>query len=141
MKTLLEFYLRHLEFLYLDPRYRITNSRTTGVATNNASLVLTGPVLSWSIANDRGQIQFDVAPTARADSGDSWFRISLVRQFMDGVDESAPVSVDATVFWIRENLERIEELFSDANVNRSCEELINLARALADKYWGPAVSR
>lgn len=141
MKTLLEFYLRHLEFLYLDPRYRITNSRTTGVATNNASLVLTGPVLSWSIANDRGQILFDVAPTARADSGDSWFRISLVRQFMDGVDEAAPVSVDATVFWIRENLERIEELFSDANVNRSCEELINLARALANKYWGPAVSR
>ncbi|ALM18168.1 hypothetical protein DDJ48_21485 [Mycobacteroides abscessus] len=141
MKTLLEFYLRHLEFLYLDPRYRITNSRTTGVATNNAWLTLTGPVLSWSITNDRGQILFDVAPTARADSGDSCFRISLVRQFMDGVDETTPVSVDATVFWIRENRERIEELFSDANVNRSCEELINLARALADKYWGPAVSR
>ncbi|MDB2215641.1 Uncharacterised protein [Mycobacteroides abscessus subsp. massiliense] len=141
MKTLLEFYLRNLEFLYLDPRYRITNSATTGVATNNASLTLTGPVLSWSIANDRGQIQFGVAPTARADSADSWFRISLVRQLLDGVDETVPVSVDAIVFWIRENKDRIEELFSDANVDRSCEELINLARALADKYWGPAVSR
>ncbi|CPV67467.1 hypothetical protein [Mycobacteroides abscessus] len=141
MKTLLEFYLRHLEFLYLDPRYRITNSATTGVATNNASLTLTGPVLSWSIANDRGQIQFGVAPTARADSGDSWFRISLVRQLLDGVDETVPVSVDAIVFWIRENKDRIEELFSDANVDRSCEELINLARALAEKYGGPAVSR
>lgn len=141
MKTLLEFYLRHLEFLYLDPRYRITNSATTGVATNNAALTLTGPVLSWSIANDRGQIQFGVAPTARADSGDSWFRISLMRQLLDGVDETVPVSVDAIVFWIRENKDRIEELFSDANVDRSCEELINLARALADKYWGPAVPR
>lgn len=141
MKTLLEFYLRHLEFLYLDSRYRITNSNTTGVATNNASLTLTGPVLSWNIANDRGQIQFGVAPTARADSGDSWFRISLVRQFLDGVDETVPVSVDATVIWIRDNRDRIEELFSDVNVDRSCEELINLARALADKYWGPAISR
>ncbi|MDO3126490.1 hypothetical protein P5V43_05165 [Mycobacteroides abscessus subsp. bolletii] len=141
MKTLLEFYLRHLEFLYLDPRYRITNSTTAGVAAINASLTLTGPVLSWSIANDRGQIQFGVAPTARAESGDSWFRISLVRQYLDGVDETIPVSVDATVFWIRENKDRIEELFSDVNVDHSCKELINLARALADKYWGPPVSR
>lgn len=141
MKTLLEFYLRHLEFLYLDPRYRITNSTTAGVAAVNASLTLTSPVLSWSIANDRGQVEFGVAPTVRAESGDSWFRISLVRQFLDGFDETTPVSVDATVFWIRENKDRIEELFSEANVDRSCEELINLARALADKYWGPAVPR
>ena len=64
MTTLLEFYLQYLD--YLNPRYRITNSSTSGVATNDASLTLTGPETSWQIANDRGQILFSFAPTELA---------------------------------------------------------------------------
>lgn len=75
MKTLAEFLIANFVFLYLDPRYRITDSSTSGVATIDAGLTLTGPTLSWSVANNRGQIEFAVAPNGLAELSDNWFRV------------------------------------------------------------------
>lgn len=47
MKTLLEFFIKHFGFLYLDARYRITDSTTSGVAIIDAGLTLTGPTMTW----------------------------------------------------------------------------------------------
>jgi hypothetical protein len=66
MKTLLEYFLKYFDLLYLDSRYHITNSTTSGVASVNASLTLTGPVLIWDLTNDKGQFLLSVAPTALA---------------------------------------------------------------------------
>lgn len=54
MKTLLEFYLGYLDFIYLSPAYRITNSATSGSGTVNASLTVTGPILNWQITGSSG---------------------------------------------------------------------------------------
>ncbi|OBH89941.1 hypothetical protein [Mycobacterium sp. E2989] len=137
MTTLLQFYLQYMSFLYLDPRYHITDSTTSGNASINASLSVTGPLLKWLIANDRGQIEFTVAPTRLAAVRDNWFRASLIRQYLDNYDETNSVSPQAMAEWIRDNLKRIEELFDDARAERSCEELLNLAKLLANKYFGP----
>ena len=137
MKTLLEFFTAYFDFLYLDPRYRITNSRTSGVATIDAGLTLTGPVLSWSLHNNRGRLGFGVAPTQLAATPDNWFRISIIRQYLDGYDETNVVAPAATVAWTRDNLGRIEELFSEASTDRSCRALIALEESLANKYFGP----
>ena len=138
MKTLLEFYLRYLDFIYLDPEYRITNSKTTGSETINAALTLTGSILTWQITNDRGQIAFTVAPT-RMSSPENWFRASIIRQYLDGHDETNPVSSAETAAWIRDNIGRIENLFAGSAVVQSCEELTALEEANALKYWGPDV--
>lgn len=137
MKTLLEFYLGYLDFIYLSPDYRITNSATSGSGTVNASLTVTGPILNWQITNDRGQILFDVAPTKSA-SPSNWFRISIVRQYLDGYDETNLVTAPESAAWIRDNVRRIEELFADASAAQSCEALTALEDANALKYWGPA---
>jgi hypothetical protein len=79
MKTLLEYFLKYFDVLYLAQRYHITNSSTSGVASNNASLTITGPTLSWDLANDKGQFILGVAPTALATS-DNWFSVSLIKQ-------------------------------------------------------------
>jgi hypothetical protein len=136
MKTLLEFYLEYFEFLYLDSRYRITNSSTSGFATTNASLTLTGPIINWQITNDRGQILFDVAPT-KFSAPENWFRISIIRQHLDGYDERNAVSAPEATAWIGHNLGRIEDLFSDSSAAESCEALTALENANATKYWGP----
>lgn len=138
MKTLLEFFVAHFGFLYLDPRYRITDSRTSGAPTIDAGLTLTGHIIDWSIHNNRGQLGFGVAPTVLADSPDNWFRISVVRQYLDGFDETNVVDPVDTVTWARNNVSRIEEMFSSVNVARSCDELVALEKALADKYFGPS---
>ncbi|OCB16532.1 hypothetical protein [Mycobacterium intracellulare] len=137
MKTLLEFFLHYFDFLYLDPSYHVTNSTTSGNPLSNASLTLTGPVISWELTNDRGQLGFVIAPTTLAKSPDNWFRATLIRQYLDDYDETNTVSPLETVAWIRSNLSRIEQLFIEPETERSCEELLNLAKALAIKYFGP----
>ena len=136
MKTLLAVLYNHFEFLYLDPRYRITDSRTDGAATNDASLRLTGPVTSFWFGNDRGQVFCSVAPT-KSDSTSNWFYIPLVRQYLAGSDETTILPVAETAVWIRDNLSRIEALFTDESVDDSCEAMSALREAMADKYFGP----
>jgi len=87
MKTLLAVVYNHFEFLYLDPRYRITDSSTGGVATNDATLRLTTPFTSFWFSNDRGQVLCDVAPT-KSDSTKNSFYIPLVRQYLVRSDET-----------------------------------------------------
>jgi hypothetical protein len=140
MKTLLEFFIEYFDFLYLDARYRITDSKTSGVATIDARLNLSGPAISWSVHNDRGILGFGVAPTGLASSPDDWFRIPVIRQHLDGFDETNRASPADLVTWTRNNLSRIEEMFSSANAAKSCEELIALEKALADKYFGPSIT-
>jgi hypothetical protein len=137
MTTLLEFYLKYLDFLYLDPRYRITDSSTTGVATNDASLTLTGSTTTWQITNDRGQILFYFAPTKFASEPDNWFRLGIIRQYLDNYDETNRVSPTEAAAWARDNRGRIDELFSDAAAANSCQALTALENANAEKYWGP----
>jgi hypothetical protein len=140
VKTLLEMFIKYFGFLYLSPNYGITNSTTSGSATANASLTLTGPVISWDLSIDRGEVGIGIAPTRFASSPDNWFRLSLVRQYLDGYDDTIAVPLVETVTWIRDNLRRLDELFSDATVVRSCEELLALANSLATKYFGPPKS-
>lgn len=137
MKTLLEFFLRYCDFLYLEPRNRITDSRSSGAPTIDAGLTLTGPLVSWSLDNNRGRLGLAVAPTEFAASPENWFRITVVRQYLDGYDEMNAASPEETVTWTRDNLGRIEELFSDASAASSCKALIGLEESLATKYFGP----
>jgi hypothetical protein len=78
MRTLLEFFIKYFDFVYLDPRYRITDSKTGG-DTINASLTVTGPDFTWMLVNDRGQMELSLAPTSLA-TPRNWFWVSLVRQ-------------------------------------------------------------
>jgi hypothetical protein len=136
--TLLEFFLKYLDFLYLDPHFRITDSSTSGVANNGASLTLTSPLTTWQISNDRGQILIGIAPTKLAAQPRNWFRLSIIRQYLDDYDETNMVSPTEAVAWGRDNRDRIDDLFSDTLAAESCEALIALEDANAVKYWGPS---
>ena len=57
MKALLEFFLSYCDHLYNNPEYRITNSKTSSANAVNASITVTGPDVSWHIANDCGQMR------------------------------------------------------------------------------------
>jgi hypothetical protein len=132
--TLLEFFLKYLDFLYLDPHFRITDSSTSGVANNGASLTLTSPRTTWQISNDRGQVLIGIAPTKLAAQRQNWFRLSIIRQYLDDYDETNVVS---PIAWVRDNRDRIDDLFSDTLAAESCAALIALEDANAVKYWGP----
>lgn len=137
MTKLLQYLLRYLEVLYLDPRYRITDSSSTGSATENASLRLTGDVLSWRLTNDRGQIRLVVAPT-KLENSENWFRITSVRQFLDHKEEQDTMLTDELASWLSVNINRVLDLFvNDSIASSSCAALIALEEAKANKLFGP----
>ena len=138
MKALLEFFLKYFDHLYQNPKYHITNSKTSGANAINASITVTGPEMSWLIANDRGQMQLSLSPT-QLQSPENWFWISLLRQYLDGRDEIQYLSAVEELRWVRDNEQRLTNLFSDhSTVESVCEELRALRRSNAEKYWGPA---
>jgi len=134
---LLEYLLKYLGFLYLDPRYRITDSSSTGSPTENASLRLTSDVLSWRLTNDRGQIRLVVAPT-KLERSENWFRITSVRQYLDHEEERGTMLTDELALWLGHNINRVENLFSENSLAaNSCAALIALEEAKANKLFGP----
>jgi hypothetical protein len=137
MTKLLEYFLGYLEVLYLDPTYRISDSSSTGSATENASLRLTSDILSWRLTNDRGQIRLVVAPT-KLKTSENWFRITSVRQYLDHVEEQGTMLTDELASWLSVNINRVLDLFvNDSIVATSCAALIALEEAKANKIFGP----
>ncbi|MGB7142847.1 hypothetical protein [Mycobacterium sp.] len=137
MTKLLEYFLRYLEVLYLDPGYRITDSSSTGSATENASLRLTGDILSWRLTNDRGQIRLVVAPT-KLETSENWFRITSVRQYLDHKEEQGTMLTAELASWLSLNINRVVDLFADDSIAASsCAALIAIEEAKADKLFGP----
>ena len=136
MKKLLEFYLANFDFLYSDPVYRITDSRTGTEA--NAAMTVTGPVLVWSITIDRGQFGVTVGPAEKPEASDT-FWISLLRQYVENHASIDYLSALNEVQWTRENLDRVVRLFDDPHTAGAArEDLRALRRANALKEWGPA---
>jgi hypothetical protein len=136
VKKLLEIFLRHFEFIYAEPRYRFTDSRTHAP---NASLTVSGPDVTWWITLDRGQLELSVSPTRLP--GDS-FWISLIRQYVRGDDDIRYLSAAEEIEWAQTNLEQIERLFSEASdVEAVTHALADLRRKNGEKRWGPAASR
>ena len=134
MRALLEFFLTYFDFLYLDPRYRITDSEA---ATDrvNASLTVTGPTLTWALTNERGQMQIAVAPTHLL-APRNWFWVSLIKQYLDKEAEIQYLPAPDEAHWMRENGGRVEQLFSDASTLEAiCDEIKVLRRANANSYW------
>lgn len=136
MKRLLEFYVLYFEMFYLDPRYRISDSKTSGSADSDASIVLTGPVLSWRFVNNRGQFQLAVAPTQLL-ARENWFWLSVIRQHLDGDEDT--VLDRGSIEWLNNNIDRIERLFENStSAAQSCDALNALKEANAVRLFGPA---
>ncbi|GAA2545366.1 hypothetical protein [Mycolicibacterium diernhoferi] len=135
MKRLLEFFLRYFQIFYLDPHYRISDSKTSGSAESDAWIVITGSILTWRLVNNRGQFQLAVAPTELL-SRDNWFWLSVIRQHLDS-DEDTQLDADG-ITWLYKNVGRIEQLFSDrATAMQSCSDLNDLKEAIAVRLFGP----
>jgi hypothetical protein len=137
VKTLLAHIYNNFEFLYTNPQYRITDSRTDGRLTGDASLRLTGPLASFWVSNERGRLFCDVAPTQAA-SQKNWYRVAIVRQYLEGLSEASATSAKESAAWIESNLERIETLFTEDAIARSCSEMSSLEKISAEQRFGPA---
>lgn len=136
MKTLLEFIAQYVGFLYLNQDYRITDSSTRGLPDIDASVSFSSNRIRWDIINDRGQIYFAAVPLFQENAPD-WFTNSLIRQYLEGGEDTGADSPVQQANWLSTNLSGVEQLFSDESTStRSCEELIALRRSNSSRKWG-----
>jgi hypothetical protein len=136
MKTLLEFIVQYVQFLYLNPAYRFTDSKNRGLAEIDASITLTGEQIGCDIVNERGRIYFAVVPVRRKNA-ENWFWLSLIQQYLEGGDDTGLGTPIKQAEWLSNNLSRVEQLFADdSTTDRVCEELIALRRSNSYKTWG-----
>lgn len=136
MKMLLEFIVQYVGILYLNPKYRITDSSNRGLADIDASISFTGAHIRWDVVNDRGLINFAAVPVHQTAS-DEWFALPLIRQYLEGGDDPGASGAIDQANWLSMNLKRVEELFADQSATaRICEELVTLRRSNSSKKWG-----
>jgi hypothetical protein len=134
MKTLLEFIVDYVSFLYLNPRYRITDSSNRGLVDIDASISFSSDQLRWDVVNDRGIIYFAAVPLLQ--EGSDWFALSLIRQYLEGGGAEASQPQDQAN-WLSANLNRVEQLFTDnQSAARVCDELASLRLSNSSKRWG-----
>ncbi|MEE2851228.1 MAG: hypothetical protein VX424_01040 [Actinomycetota bacterium] len=135
MKTLLEFIVHYAGFLYLNPRYRITDSSTRGLEDIDASISFSSERLKWDIVNDRGIIYLAAVPLFQ--DGSDWFALSLIRQYLERSDDAGQGQPVEQANWLSQNLNHVEQLFADkSTAARVCDELTALRRANSSKRWG-----
>ena len=136
MKTLLQFIVQYAGFLYLNPNYRITDSSTRGLPDIDASVSFSGDRLKWEIVNDRGSIYFVAVPLFQ-NSGDDWFALPLIRQYLEGGDDVGAGSPADQASWLSSNLGRVEQLLTDESTSVDVREgLAALRLSNSSKKWG-----
>lgn len=142
MKKLLEYLLRYLDFLYIAPHHRFIDSRSSGHESINAWIVIQGPQMKWMLSNDRGQVRLSVTPAIDI-ANSHWYGLTKVQQLLEGGPEIAPTMLNrSNSQWLRENMNRVEELFSDEpRARATCAALEDILTANAEARWGPAPSR
>lgn len=121
MRTLLDFYLRYLDFIYRNPTRRTTNATTSGSAHINASLT----VNSLFMLRQPSRAHLIIIP------------VPISGQYLDGYGEKNVVLPAELVVRVHDNARSIEEPFSDSSAAQSCKPLKALEDANALKYSGP----
>jgi hypothetical protein len=99
VKKLLEFVAQFVGFLYLDPKYRITDATTRGLPDIDASVSFSGEQLRWDVINDRGLIYFAAVPAFQKGT-DDWFAVSLIGQYLEGGDDTGAGSPMEEANWL-----------------------------------------
>ncbi|WP_231965187.1 hypothetical protein [Mycobacterium sp. E3339] len=65
------------------------------------------------------------------------FAISLIRQYLEGGEDTGVDSPIGQADWLSANLKRLEQLFAEEPSSASvCADLISLRRSNSSKKWG-----
>jgi len=97
-------------------------------------LVLEHEDLRLKFVRDRGQIFLDFQPTSKKSKRD-WFSIDIVKQLVTGkIEPSAELDSEKAEF-LKNNLDKIEQLFSTANMESTIKNLRELERARAKRLF------
>jgi len=133
MEEILRYLMKYCSFLYSPNQFRFVDSHSSE-SFGNALLVLEHEDLRVQFVRDRGQIFLDFQPTSKKSKRD-WYSIDIVKQLVTGkIEPSAEMDSEKAEF-LKNNLDKIEQLFSTANMESTIKKLRELERARAKRLF------
>ncbi len=133
MEEILRYLMKHCSFLYAPNLFRFVDSGSSE-SFGNAFLVLEHEDLRLQFVRDRGQIFLDFQPTSKKHKS-NWFSIDIIQQMVTGkIETSAEMDSEKEEF-LKTNLDKIEQLFSTANMDSTIKKLRELERARAKRLF------
>ncbi|NVM16748.1 MAG: hypothetical protein HWN80_03465 [Candidatus Lokiarchaeota archaeon] len=133
MEEILRYLMKHCSFLYSPNQFRFVDSGSSE-SFGNAFLVLEHEGLRLQFVKDRGQIFLDFQPTSKNHKAD-WFSIDIVKQMVTGKIETSAEMDSKKAEFLKTNLDKIEQLFSIANIESTIKKLRELERARAKRLF------
>ena len=134
LKKLLSF-VASCTYLFLDNRFRFADSHVTQSFDGNCDITLQSQKMKIRLIRDRGQISMDF----RAASGtheEDWYSIDIVRQMITGEKECSGLMDTENTLFLRQNIDAIENLFTDEALPMTRTEMRRLEMARAKRLFG-----
>lgn len=133
MEDILRYLMKNCSFLYSPNQFRFVDSGSSE-SFGNAFLVLEHDDLRLQFVKDRGQIFLDFQPKSKKNKS-NWFSIDIVKQLITGkIEPSAEMDSEKAEF-LKTNLDKIEKLFSTANMENTIKKLRQLERERAKRLF------
>ena len=133
IEEILQYLMKHCSFLYKLNRFRFVDSGSSE-SFGNAFLILEHEDLRLQFVRDRGQIFLDFQPTRKKHKS-NWFSIDIIKRMVTGKIETSAEMDSEKVEFLKTNLDKIEQLFSTANMESTIEKLRELERTRAKRLF------
>ena len=117
MEEFAQYVKKKISFLFSPFQFRIIKSLSSE-SFGNALLILEHEDLSIQIVKDRDQIFLDFQPSSKKGKL-NWFSIDIVKQMITGNIESSAEMNPQNIEFLKNNLAKIEQLFSKGKHARS----------------------
>ncbi|GGF44885.1 hypothetical protein GCM10011519_18400 [Marmoricola endophyticus] len=127
------FVVEHMSYLW-DGGFQLVRSEVTDHNGGDGALVVEGGDLRIRIVQDRSQLLLDLQ--RRADGGDEWFPIDLVRRLYTGERERSAVLDDGYAALLGEVLPDLQRRFAADRWPQTRERLKILKRLRSTEMFG-----
>lgn len=120
-------------FLFSANQFQIIDS-SSSESFGNAFLILERGDLRLQFIKDRDQIFLDFQPSSRKGKL-NWYSIDIVKQMITGEIETSAEIISRNIEFLKNNLDKIEQLFSKTYVEDTIKKLKKLERERAKRLF------
>ena len=133
MEEFIQYVKKHFSYLFSPYSFRIIESQSSE-SFGNALIILEYEDLLLKIVKDRDQIFLDFQPASKKGKL-NWFSIDIVKQMITGkIEPSAEMNPKNTEF-LKNNLDKITQIFSKESTPNTIQELKKLERERAKRLF------
>ena len=124
-----------LNFFFIGGRYHVVNTQA-GPSFNDALIDFRSEVVSWRLANDRGQILLSFSLGKDSFDETDSYSLDLLFRLVEGQRLESAILTKEKAKWLEENIEKIEQRFSQVSLSQTLKDLKKLRTLRAKEMFG-----